>query len=73
MHHASIIEITVDQMRRPGIVAASRKAGLEIMVYYGGSDIDIHREIAAAGVDYVNLDRPDLFDAARRDLDGAAA
>ena len=73
VHHASIIEITVEQMRRPGIVAASRKAGLEIMVYYGGSDIDIHREIATAGVDYINLDRPDLFDAARRDPDGAAA
>ena len=40
VHHASIIEITVDQMRRPGIVAASRKAGLEIMVYYGGDDVD---------------------------------
>ncbi|TNB46311.1 glycerophosphodiester phosphodiesterase family protein [Martelella lutilitoris] len=73
VHHASIIEVTVEQMRRPGIVATCRKAGLEIMVYYGGSDIAIHREVAAAGVDYINLDRPDLFDAARRDQDGAAA
>ncbi|MDO1583119.1 glycerophosphodiester phosphodiesterase [Rhizobium oryzicola] len=73
VHHASIIEITVDQMRRPGIIAASRKAGLEIMVYYGGDDSDVHSEIAAAGVDYVNLDRPDLFEAARGQRQGAAA
>ncbi|MCD2173597.1 glycerophosphodiester phosphodiesterase [Rhizobium sp. C4] len=73
VHHASIIEMTVDQMRRPGIVEASRKAGLEVMVYYGGDDMAVHQEIAEAGVDYVNLDRPDMFDAARRALRGAAA
>ncbi|WP_113340053.1 glycerophosphodiester phosphodiesterase [Rhizobium cremeum] len=73
VHHASIIEITPEQMRRPAIVEASRMAGLEIMVYYGGDDMDVHREIAAAGVDYVNLDRPDLFAAARRALNGVAA
>lgn len=73
VHHASIIEITSEQMRRPGIIEASRKAGLEIMVYYGGDDITIHREIAAAGIDYINLDRPDLFDMARRDLKGITA
>ncbi|KAA1233851.1 glycerophosphodiester phosphodiesterase family protein [Agrobacterium tumefaciens] len=66
VHHASIIEITPAQMRRPGLVAACRKAGLEIMVYYGGDDIDLHKEIALAGVDYVNIDRPDLFDTMRR-------
>ncbi|MFB9948219.1 glycerophosphodiester phosphodiesterase [Rhizobium puerariae] len=73
VHHASIIEITPAQMRRPGIIEASRKAGLEVMVYYGGDDMAVHREIASAGVDYINLDRPDLFDAARRELHGAAA
>lgn len=36
------------------------------MVYYGGDDIDLHKEIALAGVDYVNIDRPDLFDTVRR-------
>ncbi len=65
--------MTVEQMRRPGILEASRKAGLETMVYYGGDDMAIHREIAGAGVDYINLDRPDLFDAARRGPHGAAA
>lgn len=73
VHHAAIIEITPEQMRRPGILEASRKAGLQIMVYYGGDDMAVHREIAAAGVDYINLDRPDLFEQARRDLRGAAA
>ncbi len=67
VHHAEIIEMTVEQMRKPGILAASRKAGLETMVYYGGDDMATHREIAAAGVDYINTDRPDLFAAARRD------
>lgn len=70
VHHASIIEITPAQMRRPGILEASRKAGLEVMVYYGGDDMSVHREIASAGVDYINLDRPDLFEAARRELTG---
>lgn len=65
VHHASIIEITPAQMRRPGIIEASRKAGLEIMVYYGGDDMAVHREIAASDVDYINLDRPDLFAAVR--------
>jgi glycerophosphoryl diester phosphodiesterase len=73
VHHASIIEMTVEQMRKPAIIEASRKAGLETMVYYGGDDMAVHREIAAAGVDYVNLDRPDLFAAARRDVHGGAA
>ena len=73
VHHASIIEITPEQMRRPSIIEASRKAGLDIMVYYGGDDIAVHREIASAGVDYVNLDRPDLFEGARRDMNGVAA
>lgn len=73
VHHASIIEISVEQMRRPGIIEASRKAGLEVMVYYGGDDAIIHREIAGAGVDYINLDRPDLFESARGLLRGVAA
>lgn len=73
VHHASIIEITVEQMRRPGLLDACAKTGLEIMTYYGGEDMVVHREIAKAGVDYVNLDRPDLFDAARRELRAAAA
>lgn len=66
VHHASIIEITPAQMRVPGLIDACRKAGLEIMVYYGGEEMAVHREIAAAGVDYINLDRPDLFEAAHR-------
>jgi glycerophosphoryl diester phosphodiesterase len=33
----------------------------------------IHREIASAGVDYINLDRPDLFNTARRELSGVPA
>ncbi len=73
VHHASIIEITPEQMRKPAIIEASRKAGLEIMVYYGGDDMVVHREIAASGVDYINLDRPDLFAVARRELRGLAA
>jgi glycerophosphoryl diester phosphodiesterase len=64
LHHASIIEVSVEQMRRPGLLAACRAAGLEVMVFYSGNDMAIHREIAAAGVDYINLDRPDLFAAA---------
>lgn len=72
VHHATIIEITPEQMRRPGLLAACRKAGLEVMVYYGGNDMAVHREIAAVGVNYINLDRPDLFETARRDLRGAA-
>ncbi|WP_324021133.1 glycerophosphodiester phosphodiesterase [Pantoea sp. JZ29] len=66
VHHASIIEVNVEQMRHPGILEASRKTGLEIMVYYGDDDIAIHQEIAAAGVDYINLNRPDLFSHTRR-------
>lgn len=65
VQHASIIEITPAQMRKPGLVAACRKAGLEVMGYYGGDDVDLHNEIALAGVDYANIDRPDLFDTAR--------
>ncbi|NTF09456.1 glycerophosphodiester phosphodiesterase family protein [Agrobacterium rubi] len=73
VHHASIIEITVEQMRRPGILDACGKAGLEVMTYYGGDDPAIHREIAEAGVDYINLDRPDVFEAARREFHGKTA
>jgi glycerophosphoryl diester phosphodiesterase len=47
------------------IAEASRKAGLEIMVYYGGDDMAVHREIVTSDVDYINLDRPDLFAAVR--------
>ncbi|MGG6177543.1 glycerophosphodiester phosphodiesterase [Pantoea allii] len=61
LHHGSIIEVNVEQMRNPGILESSRKAGLEIMVYYGGDDIKVHQEIASAGVDYINLNRPDIF------------
>ncbi|MDF1889081.1 hypothetical protein P2D89_08820 [Agrobacterium rhizogenes] len=32
VHHAPIIENTPAQMRKPGLVAACRKAGLEVMV-----------------------------------------
>lgn len=73
VHHASLIEITLEQMRRPGLLEACRKAGLEVMVYYGGDDIVVHHEIARAGVDYINLDRPDLFNVARNALRGVAA
>ncbi|MBW1214353.1 glycerophosphodiester phosphodiesterase family protein [Pantoea allii] len=66
LHHGSIIEMNVEQMRNPGILESSRKAGLEIMVYYGGDDIKIHQEIASAGVDYINLNRPDIFSTIRR-------
>ncbi|WP_216333036.1 glycerophosphodiester phosphodiesterase [Rhizobium sp. X9] len=66
VHHASIVEITPEQMRKPGLVEACRNAGLEVMIYYGGDDVDLHKEIALAGVDYVNVDRPDLFDTVRR-------
>lgn len=65
LHHASIIEITPEQMRRPGIIEASRRAGLEVMVYYGGQDPAVHAEIAASNVDYINTDNPELFAAAR--------
>ncbi|NKN37412.1 glycerophosphodiester phosphodiesterase family protein [Agrobacterium sp. a22-2] len=73
VHHATIIEITVEQMRRAGLLGACRRAGLEVMIYYGGEDMAVHREIAESGVDYINLDRPDLFDAARRERQEAAA
>ncbi|MCW0000264.1 glycerophosphodiester phosphodiesterase family protein [Pararhizobium sp. YC-54] len=66
LHHASILEITPAQMIRPGLVDTCRTAGLEVMVYYGGDDPATHIEIAGAGVDYINLDRPDLFAEARR-------
>jgi len=66
LHHGSIIEVNVEQMRNPGILESSRKAGLEIMVYYGGDDIKVHQEIASAGVDYINLNRPDIFSTTRR-------
>lgn len=66
VHHGSIIEVNVEQMRNPAILEASRKAGLEIMVYYGGDDIKIHQDIAAADVDYINLNRPDIFSSVRR-------
>ncbi|BCH56313.1 glycerophosphodiester phosphodiesterase [Agrobacterium vitis] len=73
VHHAAIIEMTVEQMRRPGLIEACRKAGLEVMIYYGGDDMAIHREIAKAGVDYINLDRPDLFEAVRCERQEVAA
>ncbi|MGX9236815.1 hypothetical protein ACWXV2_06480 [Pantoea ananatis] len=53
-------------MRNRAILEASRQAELEIMVYYGGDDIAINQEIAAAGVDYINLNRPDIFSTVRR-------
>ncbi|MCZ4431087.1 glycerophosphodiester phosphodiesterase family protein [Agrobacterium sp. SOY23] len=65
LHHASILEITPAQMMRPGLVDTCRAAGLDVMVYYGGDDPATHLEIAGAGVDYINLDRPDLFAEAR--------
>ncbi|WP_186391492.1 MULTISPECIES: glycerophosphodiester phosphodiesterase [unclassified Pannonibacter] len=71
VHHASIIEITVEQMRRPGLLEACRMAGLDVMVYYGGDDPLVHREIANASASYINLDRPDLFQAARRHPGGS--
>lgn len=65
VHHASLIELSVEQMRNRAILEASRQAELEIMVYYGGEDIAIHQEIGAAGVDYINLNRPDIFSTIR--------
>lgn len=61
LHHASIVELTVEQMRNPDLIEASRRAHLEVMVYYGGQDVTIHREIAAAAVDYINTDNTELF------------
>ncbi|MCJ8140836.1 glycerophosphodiester phosphodiesterase [Falsirhodobacter halotolerans] len=65
LHHAAILEITPAQMRHPGILEATRKAGMDVMVYYGGQDPAIHAEIAAAGVDFINTDNTELFAAAR--------
>lgn len=67
LHHASIIEMSVEQMRRPGLIDACRATGLEVMVFYSGDDLAVFRDIATAGVDYVNLDRTDLFAKARQE------
>lgn len=65
LHRASILEITPAQMVRPGLLDTCRSVGLEVMVYYGGTDPATHLKVAEAGVDYINLDRPDLFAQAR--------
>jgi glycerophosphoryl diester phosphodiesterase len=67
LHHASLLEITPAQMAVPGLLDTCRKAGLEVMVYYGGDDLATHSTIAQAKVDYINLDRPDLFHSVRQD------
>lgn len=72
LHHASIIEMSVEQMRCPSLIEASRKAGLEIMVYYGGQDSAVHEEIASYGIDYINTDNSELFAAARQKINSAS-
>lgn len=63
-HHASILEFRVEDVG-PALLSACGDQGLETMIYYGGDDADIFDRIAASGVDYVNLDHPDLFRAAQ--------
>lgn len=61
LHHASILEMTPAQMAVPDMLDTCRSLGLEVMIYYGGDDVAVHRAIAEAKPDYINLDRPDLF------------
>jgi glycerophosphoryl diester phosphodiesterase len=65
LHHASILEMTPAQMAVPGMLDTCRGLALEVMVYYGGDDLAVHRAIAETKPDYINLDRPDLFHSLR--------
>lgn len=66
LHGASILEISVEQMRRqPHLRDTARALGLELMVYYDGQAPEVFAEIAAFRPDYINTDNTELFASAR--------
>lgn len=65
LFHASIIEMTPAQMRVPQLLQVCRDSGLQTMVYTNSPAPAEHAEIHAAGLDYVNLDHPDISAQAR--------
>lgn len=64
---AAMVEMEVEEAT-PAVLASCRKLGHETMIYYPGEDPAVFRRIAAAGVDYVNLDQPALYAAAESEL-----
>ena len=58
--HASMVEMEVAETT-PGVLEACRSLGLETMTYYEGTDEAVFAGIAESGVDYVNLDHPDIY------------
>ena len=67
-HHASILEFAVEDTT-PDLLSACQDQQLETMIYYGGNDPAVFDRIARSGVDYINLDYPDLFRAAQERTD----
>lgn len=57
---ATMVELEVQELQ-PSVLAACRKAGLEIMAYYDGNDEATFAEISGCDIDYINLDYPDIF------------
>lgn len=68
-HNASILEFGIEDAG-PELLSACREQKLETMIYYGGDEATVFDRIAASGVDYINLDHPDLFRAAQERMAG---
>lgn len=68
LHFATILEMTPEQIKIPGMLETAREQGLEVMVFYGDEVPVVYNDLAAAGLDYVNIDRTDLFMASRKCL-----
>lgn len=59
IHGADMIEIERRELT-PGVVAAARAEGMQIMGYYEGRDRAVFRAYAEAGLDYINHDHLDI-------------
>ncbi|RMF38880.1 MAG: glycerophosphodiester phosphodiesterase [Alphaproteobacteria bacterium] len=55
VHGASIVELVPGELR-PGVVAAARAAGMEVMAFYEGRSPAVFRSFVEAGLDYINHD-----------------
>ena len=55
LYGADMVEIEVSECT-PGVVAAARTAGLEIMGYTESDETEVYQAFADAGLDYINHD-----------------
>ncbi|MEO4040518.1 hypothetical protein AAFN47_02810 [Hoeflea sp. CAU 1731] len=60
MFRTTMVELEVEELQ-PAVLAACRKADLEIKAYYDGNDAATFQDISGCDIDYIYLDYPDMF------------